>query len=829
MPALKGLTPSWVVARANLSRRWKSAVVIAALIGIAGTVVLTAYAGARRTDSAYARYLRSTHAADFLVATANSDAPATNHFYRQLGALPEVQRSGVLFGPSLWALSGPGQVDFGGKTSVQTYASEDGRAGYTVVGYKLLSGRMPQPDRPFEALANRTLAMQRHLHVGSRFNMYPANTNDFPAAVVQAVRHEKPTTFTITGIGVSYDEIVPVAPDDGLPTLFVTPAYYRDHHSRAETNFDGVGVELRAGASQAAFEAATSRAWRADGGARALTALFVANLTLHYARAERAIHPEALVLELFALFVALGAVVAIGDVLAREVQLSSDEDATLSALGLDRRQIVAATMLWLSFPILVGAAVSVVGAIAASSLMPIGPARIAEPNPGISVDFGVLATGFLGLIVVFGTLSWAKAWSLARSSTPGKAGLAPVTAKPWRGAEALGRAGLSPPAVNGLSMAFAPGRGAASLPVRSAVLGAVLAVAAVVGAITFGANLNRLVTTPSLFGVTWDVGLDSGFQPLSRDQLMAMAGHLHGVTGIAAGVYGDDVLIDGSSVPAVGIDTLEGSLFPTILQGRQPVGPGEVGLGAGTMRELHTKIGDWVTLSAGSQPRRLKVVSEVVFPSFGQGSFTPTDLGEGAITAANVVGPSRDGQSAYNFLLLRLSKRARPTAAAAVDEIAARIGCPPGVCLMTTANLLPTDVQSYDRVRATPLYLAAILAFFGAAMVGHALVSSVRRRRRDLALLKTLGLSTGQIAATVAWQATAFAAVGVVVGLPTGILLGRWLWSIFAAEIGVPNASAFPLGVLLVVPAVVVLANVIAAVPGQSAAHMRVAPVLRAE
>ena len=69
MPALAGLGPAWMYARADLRRRWKSAVAIAILIGIAGAVVLTAYAGARRTDSAYPRYLKATHAADFLVAT----------------------------------------------------------------------------------------------------------------------------------------------------------------------------------------------------------------------------------------------------------------------------------------------------------------------------------------------------------------------------------------------------------------------------------------------------------------------------------------------------------------------------------------------------------------------------------------------------------------------------------------------------------------------------------------------------------------------------------------------------------------------------------------
>ena len=115
----------------------------------------------------------------------------------------------------------------------------------------------------------------------------------------------------------------------------------------------------------------------------------------------------------------------------------------------------------------------------------------------------------------------------------------------------------------------------------------------------------------------------------------------------------------GSGVPAVGIDSLKGSLFPTMVTGRRPTRPDEVALGAGTMRQLGTRIGGWVTLSSSAGPRRMKVVGEAVFPSFGRGSFTPTDLGEGAVTMAGVVAKPPAGANAYNFVLLRFSRQAR--------------------------------------------------------------------------------------------------------------------------------------------------------------------------
>jgi FtsX-like permease family len=829
MRPLAGMGPAWMCARADLRRRWKSAVAIALLIGVAGAVVLCAYAGGRRTDSAYPRYLAATHAADLLVATESSGPSFTNRFYKQVEALPEVRRSGIVLGPSLVYVFPNGQPDLSNETYVQVYASEDGRAGYQVGGFKVLAGRVPRPDRPFEALANRTLAIRQHLHVGSRFPMYPVNTNGSVAEQLRTVHRERPVVFTITGIGVSYDEVVPVAPNDGFSTLFVTPAYFQAHHAPAETNFDGVFVQLRADRSRSVFEQATSRTWDADSAKYRLGALYIADLTLHHARAERAIHPEALALELFALFVALGAVLAVGQVLVREIRLSSTDHGTLSALGFDRRQLVAGTLSWLLLPVLAGAGLAVIGAVAASPLMPIGPARIAEPAPGVSVDFLVLGVGLAALIIIFGGISSVAAWSASRNRVPDRDGASPKAARRWSGAEAFGRAGFSPSAEVGLDMAFTSGRGSAAVPVRSALLGAVVAVAAVVSALTFAANLDRLVSTPYLYGVTWNAGIDAQFSDVTRPQVMAVVKHLPGVTGAAAGTYGDDVAIDGRSVPAVGIDSLKGSLFPTILTGRRPIRSNEVALGAGTMRQLSTHVGGWVTLSSNTGPERLKVVGEAVFPSFGRGSFTPTDLGEGAVTTAAVVAKPPAGAGAYNFVVMRFNAASRQRDVQALAQVAHQAGCPADQCLMTTQRLLPTDVESYNRVSLIPVYLAGLLGVFGAAMVGHALATSVRRRRRDLALLKTLGLTTRQVAGAVAWQASAFAFVGVVFGVPAGWALGHWLWSLFASEIGIPATSVIPLEVLLVVPAVVVLANIIAALPGRSAARTRVAIVLKTE
>ena len=83
---------------------------------------------------------------------------------------------------------------------------------------------------------------------------------------------------------------------------------------------------------------------------------------------------------------------------------------------------------------------------------------------------------------------------------------------------------------------------------------------------------------------------------------------------------------------------------------------------------------------------------------------------------------------------------------------------------------------------------------------------------------------------TVAWQSSVAAIVGLIVGVPVGIAVGRWLWDLFAREIyAVPLPTVPALEVVLVALGALVLANIVAAIPGQMAAGTPTAVVLRAE
>src|SRR3954462_2613495 len=79
------------------------------------------------------------------------------------------------------------------------------------------------------------------------------------------------------------------------------------------------------------------------------------------------------------------------------------------------------------------------------------------------------------------------------------------------------------------------------------------------------------------------------------------------------------------------------------------------------------------------------------------------------------------------------------------------------------------------------------------------LLASVRRHRRDLAVLKTIGFVRRQVSATVAWQATTLALGALVAGVPAGLALGRWTWRLVANGLGSVSPPIVPVTAMLLV------------------------------
>src|SRR5205807_1437319 len=213
-----------------------------------------------------------------------------------------------------------------------------------------------------------------------------------------------------------------------------------------------------------------------------------------------------------------------------------------------------------------GAVVAVAAAILASPFMPIGPARIAEPHPGIAANWTALGLGGAAIVLLLLVrLAW-PAWRLAAApagiqGTPEAAG----NDRTSRILDLATRAGAPASAAIGVRLALEPGRGRTAVPVRSALAGTVLAIAAVTAAFTFGTNLVRLVRTPKLYGQEWDLAADTQFGRLKPDDTNQFLGSHRTVASWSYGDYAD-LSINGKPVPAIGLASGRGpELWPRVV------------------------------------------------------------------------------------------------------------------------------------------------------------------------------------------------------------------------------------------------------------------------
>jgi hypothetical protein len=147
---------------------------------------------------------------------------------------------------------------------------------------------------------------------------------------------------------------------------------------------------------------------------------------------------------------------------------------------------------------------------------------------------------------------------------------------------------------------------------------------------------------------------------------------------------------------------------------------------------------------------------------------------------------------------------------------------------ITAQPVTPTSLVNFGEAVNFPLIFGVMLATFGAATLVHFLVLSVSRRRREIGLLKVLGFVNHQVASAVAWQATTLALVGIVVGVPLGVVVGRTVWKAFAANLGVVPVSVVPIWLVGgLVAGVIVVANVLAIAPALVASRSQPARLLR--
>jgi hypothetical protein len=805
------------------------------IIGLAGGPGLGALAAARRTASSYATFLASTNpSALSLNIDQGPDVSA------ELSRLPGVAKVATsLFSVNAFPLSSSGHAVIPPALAEGEVAPIAGLAGefFTQDKVTVTRGSMASPGRQDEFVTTAEAARLLGWHLGEVVPMGFYLNSQAPSARPHLELRMKLTGFVIFNNEVVVDAV------DRYPTFFLFTPALAQAFDQGPQNFL-YGLKLVDGASgvPAVEREIITELPRGTGYTFHVTSVVEDQV-------NQSIEPETTALGVFGAIALLAGLLIGGQAVGRQLAQDESEAAVLRALGAGPWALVLDSLTGITLAIVAGAVLAVAVAVALSPLSPLGPVRPVYPGRGPAVDLTVLGPGAALLVVCTGGVALALAARALRSTR--RRWARGDRALPSAIARLLARTGAPSPILLGARFALEPGRGRTAVPVRSVLLANVLAVAIVTATFNFASGLSTLVSHPRLYGWNWDYALQGYPVPpqslslLAKDPLVAAW----------SGVHFADVEIDGQTVPVL-ISTPHASVSPPVLTGHALEAGNQVVLGGATLAALHKRVGQAVSVSYGDRadapfyvpPTSLVIVGTATLPTVGEPQALHTSMGTGAIVASSVQ-PSAFQKATEQPLatlngpaevFVRLRAGASMAAGLASLRHIADVGTkafedlPPQYYEGQEVDVLsvqfPAQIENYRSSGAAPDVLAASLALGAVVALGLSLVASVRRRRRDLALLKALGFTRAQLAWTVAWQSTIAVAVGVVAGLPAGTALGRWLWDLFARGIyAVPDAPIPALSLLLVAGAAFVLANAVAALPGAYGARTPAALVLRAE
>ena len=814
---------NWYCFQATLRRRWKGYVAGALLVGLLGGVAMASLAGARRTDSAFHRFLHTGILSDMAI----DAGPYDSGFVDQFARFPEVTRARTYVAFNLAPLRADGTPDFQYLQSEEFAGSLDGLY-FDQDRIAITKGRAARADRVDEVVVSEYSTRTDRLRVGQRLDVgvfSRAQVQD-PATYSGHVTPADRVALTVVGVGIFNDEVVQDDTDRG-PRVLLTPAFTARELDLA--TYAWTGLKLRRGRADVAAVKARYLHVLPSGYPH-----FFHVTSVIEAQAQRALRPAAVALGVFGLIAAAGALLIAGQAIGRQVAIGRDDLDALRAVGAPPATTGSAGMIGAGVVIVGGTAVAVAVAVSLSPLAPVGAVRRVGAHPGVAADWTVLGTGAVVLVLVLGAMAVLAAVRQAPHlrTARGETG----KSRPSGSARAMALAGAPASAVVGTRLALERGHGRTSVPVRSVMVGAVVAVVSLVTAVTFGSSLRSLIGHPALYG--WNFGealvSNGGYGTIDGAQARGLLDHDARVQAWSGWYFGSGEL-DGLNVPLLGGD-LGAAVSPPMLSGHALAGRSDVVLGAGTLSQLHKRVGDTVRFTGSNGDEPLRIVGTATLPTIGILHGTHPSLGSGAIIVFDKVpGYDRNVETTHvvgpNAVFARFKPGVTgPAADRDLNRIADVLSQPPAQGVNVLPVQRPAEIVNDRAMGAAPAALAAGVAAAAVLSLTLTLAGSVRRRRRDLALLKVLGFTRRQLAATVAWQATVTTLVGVVVGLPLGIATGRWLWVLFARQLHViarPAVPAVQLG--LIVLGGFVVANLFAAGPGRIAGRTRAALALRRE
>jgi hypothetical protein len=815
---------AWYRFVGTFRRRWPGYLSVVLLVGLMGGLAMGSVAAARRTQSSYPTFLASTDPSTIGVFT----GPLPVAAIARLPHIKQVKSAEVLQGGPLGANGAPVQNGFG---QVFVLGSVNGMF-FDQDRVSVVQGRMADPRRPDQAVVTQEGAQLMGLRVGETvpFGFYTAAQVRSPRFGTAMVRPQVKTDVEIVGTVVVNTSVVQDDASRSISGLVIlTPALTSHVAGCCNEGFVEFGVKVDGTANVNAAETEIERLLPAGSG------FYVNDNSVIEREAEQAIAPESIALGVFGGIAALATLLIAGQVIGRQLRLGDVERATLRALGADLAMTLSDGLLGILGAVAVGSLLAVCVAFALSPLGPIGPVRPVYPASGFAFDWTVLGLGALVMLSVLGTSATVLAYQQSPHRTAGRD-------EQLRWGQSIDRAGaalgLPVPGVVGAKFALEPGRRRDAAPVRSAIVGAAIAVIIVTGTVTFGASLNKLISHPALYGWNWNYELETpeGGGYISSKQAAQLLNHDPDVAAWS-GVYFDSLRINGQTIPIIG-GSPGATVGPPLLSGHTLEARNQIVLGAATLAELHKRVGDTVQASYGTISTRtnLRIVGTATMAAVGPGLGLHLSMGTGALVSEQLIPAAvrrpTTGPPGPNAIFVRLRNGVNPsTALRSLQRVDQALDSDPNAAPMSLLSAQrPADIVNYRAMGRTPALLGGALAAGAVVALALTLIASVRRRRRDLALLKTLGFTRRQLAAVVGWQSSIAVFIGTAIGLPVGTAIGRLLWDAFAHEIGAVPAPAIPgTSIVLIGIGALLLANVVAAVPGRVASRTPTALVLRAE
>lgn len=824
---------AWYAARATWRRSWRTTLLIALIGGLLGAVALGALAGARRTDSAYGRYLRSVKDSDVMVDIPGHLLPLV----RQVEAEPGVVSSAAWIGVNAEPVY-KGKVDYNFQTDALA-GSLDGEF-YRQDKLTVLAGKLPPVSSANQLILTPTMAATFHLAVGDPMTWVTlrmdANGDNVPVGRI---------TYQVAAIA----DTSPALVDDfdATETAILPPAATARYIKGGNWSFGWASLRLRNGNAgvgklRGQLHVLQTNAQKQYHFPLVFT-IRVLSIVKH--EAQQAIEPQALALAVLGALAVIALLTLMTQGLSQLLTRSAADAPALRAMGASRASAAAATAGWGLVAVAGAVIIAVAGAIAVSPLAPIGPVRMFDPVKGFQADWLVLGGGAAALLILLtAVLAW-LAWRAVRheGELPSARSSALVTA--------ANRAGLPVTVVAGIRLALERGSGRVRVPVRATMTGSVVAVTALAAALVFGASLTGLVRHPEKYGWDWNLVIQSqggwgSWPPGALLTPQAKFPDQPGVIGWAELGFGQ-LTIRGTEVPVMGLlqHTPGHPIEPPTTSGHPLSGPDQIELGAVTMRQLGLHLGDKLTL--GSYRKPLTVVGTVTLPSFGVVLTDHVSLGRGAVMdwatmihvlglQTNPTGGSNDvaGPASVAYPATVAFDLSSPAVAgkliAKMAALSAGSGSPGGTYQLKPSLDQGAAVINAGQMGAEPLTFATGVAAAAVLALGLTILASVRQRRRELALLKSLGLRARQIKEIIAWQTSTILLIAVIVGVPLGIAAGQWAWTSFANSLGVVPTPVVPgLSLLAGIALLLLAGNLLASVPAWLAARIAPAATFRTE